>query len=179
MKCSGWEKNNLIMFHWHLYSYSDGHSPQNNTEMFSIFIWERVHLSNYVVTHWIVLRSSTWNLRFKFPTLPKERSNSPLIEHREWSPAGGGPPPPPQDWCWTFGIPWLVHIKHACLCSSRARWPVVPNFCSRATRNLSFFIGIIYAGHTGFHKFIALGSHQFFLEHSLALYIRVIMIIIK
>ena len=88
-------------------------------------------------------------------------------------------PPAPQDWCWTFGIPWLVHIKHACLCSSRARWPVVPNFCSRATRNLSFFIGIIYAGHTGFHKFRALGSHQFFWEHSLALYIGVIMIIIK
>lgn len=22
------------MFHWHLYSYSDSHSPQNNTEIF-------------------------------------------------------------------------------------------------------------------------------------------------
>ena len=85
----------------------------------------------------------------------------------------------PQDWRWTFGIPWLVHVKHACVCSSRARWPVAPNFCSWATRNLSFFIGIIDAGHTGFHKFRALGSHQFFLEHSLALYIGVIMIIIK
>ena len=73
----------------------------------------------------------------------------------------------------------LVHVKHACVCSSRARWPVAPNFCSWATRNLSFFMGIIYAGHTGFHKFRALGSHQFFLEHSLALYIGVIMIIIK
>ena len=72
-----------------------------------------------------------------------------------------------------------MHVKHVCVCSSRARWPVAPNFCSWATRNLSFFIGIIYAGHTGFHKFRALSSHQFFLEHSLALYIGVIMIIIK
>ena len=171
MKCSGWDKNNLIMFHWHLYSYSDGHSPQNNTEIFSIFIWERVHLSNYVVTHWIVLRSS--------PPYPREGQIPHSLSTGNGQLLGCTPPPPLQDWCWTFGIPWLVHIKHACLCSSRARWPVVPNFCSRATRNLSFFIGIIYAGHTGFHKFRALGSHQFFLEHSLALYIGVIMIIIK
>ena len=43
----------------------------------------------------------------------------------------------------------------------------VPNLCSRATRK-SYNVLFSYksfAGHPGFHKFRALGSLQFFLEH--------------
>ena len=34
-------------------------------------------------------------------------------------------------------------VKNSGLCSSRARWSLGPNFCSRATRKSSFFIQII------------------------------------
>ena len=44
-------------------------------------------------------------------------------------------------------------------------WPVVLNYCSGGTRK--FFIESC-AGHPGFHWSRALGSFQFFLEHSLA-----------
>ena len=56
------------------------------------------------------------------------------------------------------------------LCSSRAWWPLAPNFCPWATRKSYFFQNKSYAVHPGFHKFRALGSLQFFLEHSLAEY---------
>ena len=45
-------------------------------------------------------------------------------------------------------------------------WPVVLNYCSGATRK--FFSQKSCAGHPGFHGSRALGSFQFFLEHSLA-----------
>ena len=47
------------------------------------------------------------------------------------------------------------------LCSSRAQWPLVPNFCPRATRKSQIF-------HTNY----MLGTLQFSLEHSLVLSIR-------
>ena len=52
------------------------------------------------------------------------------------------------------------------LCSSRAQWPLAPNFCSRAIRKSFFFSNKSYAGHPRFYSFGALGSLQFFLEHS-------------
>ena len=55
---------------------------------------------------------------------------------------------------------------------------MAPNFFFLVQlENLCFFIEIIYAGHTGFDKFRALGSLQFFLEHSLDE--NIIIIIIK
>ena len=53
--------------------------------------------------------------------------------------------------------------------SSRARWPVVPNFCSQMTRNLSFFIQVICWA-PQILQVQSIGPFQFFLEHSLALY---------
>ena len=58
------------------------------------------------------------------------------------------------------------------LCSSTARWPLVPNFCSWVTRKTQFFIQIIYwelqifqiQSTGGFHQF----SLKIHLEHSLA-----------
>ena len=53
------------------------------------------------------------------------------------------------------------------LCSSRAQWPLAPNYCSRAIRKSFFFSNKSYAGHPRFYSFGALGSLQFSLEHSL------------
>ena len=53
--------------------------------------------------------------------------------------------------------------------SSRARWPVVPNFCSQMTRNLSFFIQVICWA-PQILQVQSMGPFQFFLEHSLTLY---------
>ena len=36
-----------------------------------------------------------------------------------------------------------LNITNAGLCSSRAQWPLVPNFCSQAIRKSYFFIQII------------------------------------
>ena len=53
--------------------------------------------------------------------------------------------------------------------ANSAWWPLAPNFCSRATRlSYFFFIQIIrWVLYPGFHRLRALGSVQFFLEHSL------------
>ena len=51
------------------------------------------------------------------------------------------------------------------LCSSRAWWPLAPNFCSWATRVLVFPYKS-YAGQPRIYSFRALGSLQFSLEHS-------------
>ena len=53
------------------------------------------------------------------------------------------------------------------MCSSRARWPLVPNLSSWATENLPSFTKS-YAGHPRFYRFRVLGSLQRSLEHSLA-----------
>ena len=53
------------------------------------------------------------------------------------------------------------------LCSSRAWWPLVPNFCPWATENLPSFTKS-YAGHPRFYRFWELSSLQCSLEHSLA-----------
>ena len=53
------------------------------------------------------------------------------------------------------------------MCSSRARWPLVPNLSSWATENLPSFTKS-YAGHPRFYRFRVLGSLQCSLEHSLA-----------
>ena len=76
--------------------------------------------------------------------------------------------------CWK-----LTSTVHACivwfqnggiqpgLCSSRAQWPLVPNFFSWATRKSQIFHTNHYAGHSGFYGFRALGSLLVSLEHSL------------
>ena len=43
------------------------------------------------------------------------------------------------------------------LSSSRARWPLAPNFCPRASKKFSFGYKS-NAGHHGFYRFRALGS---------------------
>ena len=60
-------------------------------------------------------------------------------------------------------LPWSLNFQGCALHCSRAWWPLVPNFCSWASRK-SYKS---YAGHLGFYRFRALGSLQFFLEQSL------------
>ena len=54
--------------------------------------------------------------------------------------------------------------------SSSAWWPLVPNFCSRATRKSSFFSYKLYDGHPRFYSFRALVSCLLSLEQSLEYY---------
>ena len=56
-----------------------------------------------------------------------------------------------------------LYFQGCALHCSRPWWPLVPNFCSWASRK-SYKS---YAGHLGFYRFRALGSLQFFLEQSL------------
>ena len=55
------------------------------------------------------------------------------------------------------------------LCSSRARWPLAPNFCSRATRKSQIFHTNHMLGTLDHYSFRALGSLQFSLENSLGI----------
>ena len=60
-------------------------------------------------------------------------------------------------------LPCSLYFQGCALHCSRAWWPLVPNFCSWASRK-SYKS---YAGHLGFYRFRALSSLQFFLEQSL------------
>ena len=62
-----------------------------------------------------------------------------------------------------FALSSSLYFQGCALHCSRAWWPLVPNFCSWASRK-SYKS---YAGHLGFYRFRALGSLQFFLEQSL------------
>ena len=67
---------------------------------------------------------------------------------------------------WLFPKSMLFSII-AGLCSSRARWPLVPNLCPWATRKSLDFS--YKSRHPRFYNFRALGSLQLFsLVHSLA-----------
>ena len=66
---------------------------------------------------------------------------------------------------WLFPKSMLFSIIVG-VCSSRARWPLVPNLCPWVTRKLLDFS--YKSRHPRFYNFRALGSLQFSLEHSLA-----------
>ena len=63
-----------------------------------------------------------------------------------------------------------VILNNVGLCSSRARWPLAPNFCSWVIRK-SYFLHTNHAGHPRFYSFRVLSSLQFSLEHSLVMYV--------
>ena len=66
---------------------------------------------------------------------------------------------------------FLIKQCYSGLCSSRAQWPLAPNFCSQAIRKSYFFHTNHMLGTLDFfYSFGALGSLQFSLEHSLVKY---------
>ena len=65
----------------------------------------------------------------------------------------------------------LKNLKGSGLCSSRARWPLAPNFCPRATRKSQIFHTNHMLGTLDFTVSEQKGSLQFSLEHSLEAYL--------